>query len=109
MKSNWIRGLVGCVVLGSVAVAATAPNWIVELLVVRAPQTELVRDTLSSDQFYLCWQGRKGQRSGVRFSAQKFQDGIGTMSPGERKRLSAVITPPSAGWTQHDAEVCFGP
>ena len=84
------------------------PNWLVELMAVRAPQTTVVRDPLYSDQFFLCWQGRNGQRFGLRFVAQSLQDRLQTMSPGEKAPLTQVFVPNRAAWTARDNQVCSG-
>jgi hypothetical protein len=88
---------------------SSLPNWLVDLMAVRAPQTTVVRDPLYQDQFFLCWQGRNGQKYGMRFAAQTLQDRMQTLSPGQKAPLTTVFVPNRAAWTARDTQVCWGP
>ncbi len=109
MTSTRLFLVAACLGAASVATAGggSLPNWIVELLGVRAAQTSVVRDPMFPDQYLLCWQGRRGERYAGRFSGQSLQDGLQVMSPGQRSAFSGLIGTARVAPSARDAEVCW--
>lgn len=106
MKKRYMIAVVVPLAFGLLPqVQAATANWLLELVMVGIPQTQVVRDTLDRSKYYLCWTDGT-HRYGVKFSRRGFDSRLGQVAPGGRAALSSVMTLDAGGWTPKDDLVC---
>jgi hypothetical protein len=105
MKARYIALLILAFVGGGV-VHAQSPNWLLELMVVRAPQTQVARHPSDKGKFYLCWQDG-ADRYGIYFRKRNFDDRLRTIQPGTQVSLSSILSINESGWTAQDEKICW--
>ncbi len=94
--------------LASATVAQTAsPSWIQEYLLIRAPQTKVVRHPMDKSRYYLCWQ-EGDNRFGMAFRRGSLEDKLRSMRPGSSAPLSAMLGTSQTAWSAADEKVCWG-
>ncbi len=86
---------------------SVAPNWIEEYLVVRAPQTKVVRHPVDRTRYYLCWQ-EGTNRFGMAFRRGSLEDKLKAMRPGASTSLATMVSASRATWTAADERICWG-
>lgn len=99
---------VSSLMLASAAVAqAASPSWIQEYILVRAPQTKVVRHPIDKARYYLCWQ-EGNDRFGMAFRRGNLEDKLRALKPGGSAPLSAMLGANQSTWTAADEKVCWG-
>jgi len=88
-------------------VQAGATNWLLEMVMVGIPQTQVVRDPRIRSRYYLCWTDGS-QRYGLKFSRNGFNSALTGMQLGERASLIDLLDLDPDGWTAADERVCWG-
>jgi hypothetical protein len=106
MKASFVAIGLGIFLCGGAALATT-PGWLAEFMLVRAPQTQLVRDAKDPAKYYLCWQ-EGVTYYGIRFRRQKLEENLKKMPAGGRVSLSSVLAIADGDWTDRDSAVCWG-
>ena len=104
MKARYVALLLAAFVTGG-AVQAQSPNWLMELLVVRAPQTRVVRHPYDRGKYYMCWQ-EGTNRYGLYFRKRNFDDKLRNIQPGRSVSLGSILSVNESGWTAADEKIC---
>lgn len=105
MKARYLA-LLALAFVGGGVVQAQSPNWLLELMVVRAPQTRVVRHPTDRYKYYLCWQDGT-DRYGVYFRKRNFDDQLRYIRPGAGVTLSSILQINESGWTAQDDKICW--
>lgn len=105
MKAKWVAGLLVAGFACGVSVAA--PNWLLEFMMVRAPQTQVVRDPNFPNRYYLCWTDGTS-RYGIYFRRGVLDQNLKSLPTGSRRTLSSMLTINENGWSERDRQVCWG-
>ena len=102
-----------CLGFTTAAVATTVPeNWIREAVLVRLPQSEIVRHPVDNGKYYLCWTDGTS-RYGVAFRRSQLDIQIRSIPRAGRVSVASLMAAPSEGapviakWTPEDARVCW--
>jgi len=106
MRSKVFAALAATFVCASAAFGA-APNWLVDMFLVRAPQTQVVRDPVYSGRYYLCWQ-ESGRRYGIHFQRSRLENNLRSVRPGSRVSLSTMLAVRDSDWSKRDEQICWG-
>ena len=88
-------------------VQAATPSWIEEFILVRAPQTRVVRHPVDRGKFYLCWQ-EGTSRYGLSFRRSNFDDKLRAIKPGGSASLGTMLPISQGTWTAEDQKMCWG-
>jgi hypothetical protein len=106
MQLKILMALSLALVMAGVVQAAT-PNWIQEFIVVRAPQTKIVRHPTDKGKYYLCWQ-EGASRYGLAFRRGNFDDKLRQIQPGGSASLGAILPISQGAWSPADQKICWG-
>jgi hypothetical protein len=87
-------------------VQAQATNWLLEVVMVGIPQTQIVRDTKDKNRYYLCWSDGSA-RYGLKFSRRNLDYALGRMPMGGRAQLGSVFKLDPGGWSATDEKLCW--
>ena len=105
LRDTMVGVLIG---LGTAAIGvqAAAPNWLLEAMAVRLPQSEIVRHPINNGKYYLCWTDGTN-RYGVGFSRTKLDQQIRSIPRASRRPVAAMMTPGGLAWTAADEKICW--
>ena len=102
----------GLTTAAAAAAAATTSNWLNEAVLVRLPQSEIVRHPLDNGKYYLCWTDGVN-RSGLAFRRSQLDIRISSIPRAGRASVLSLMadttgnTPLLAPWTASDDKVCW--
>ena len=94
------------------AAGATANNWLNEAVLVRLPQSEIVRHPLDTGKYYLCWTDG-ANRYGLAFRRKELDSRIRSIPRAGRTSVTALMAgsrgdgPMLAPWTASDSKICW--
>jgi hypothetical protein len=99
--------LISLTLLPATLVQSATTPWLEEFLLVRTPQTKVVRHPLDRSRYYLCWQDGTS-RYGLAFQKGRLDDQLKALKPGSSAPLSTMFTLSNATWTAADEKICWG-
>lgn len=107
MKKRYTVALLMLLVFGLLTqVQAQSANWLLALVMVGMPQTQVVRDKADRSKYFLCWTDGS-TRYGLKFSRRGFDSKLMQLQPGGRAGLGAILTLDPGGWTPQDDTTCW--
>ena len=102
-----LLAILSITLLPAAVAQSVSPSWIEEYLLIRAPQTKVVRHPIDKSRYYLCWQ-EGNNRFGMAFRRSNLEDRLRAMKPGSSANLSTMFPTRQSGWTAADERVCWG-
>jgi hypothetical protein len=107
MNKRHVLALLLFLALGMLTqVQAQSLNWLLQMVVVGIPQTQVVRDKVDRSKYYLCWTDGSN-RYGMKFSRRSFDYKLAQLPLGGRAALGSVLTLDPGGWTPTDDRTCW--
>jgi hypothetical protein len=94
------------------AAGATASNWLNEAVLVRLPQSEIVRHPIDNGKYYLCWTDG-ANRYGLAFRRSQLDIRIRSIPRAGRASVTSLManstgtTPLLSPWTTNDSNICW--
>ena len=100
--------LIGAVIgFGAAALSAqAATNWIQEAVMVRLPQSEVVRHPVDNGKYYLCWTDGK-DRYGMAFRRSKLDQQIRSIPRASRASVAGLLGEATSSWSASDEKICW--
>ncbi|MEO7387279.1 MAG: hypothetical protein ABIX37_10120 [Gammaproteobacteria bacterium] len=102
-----------CLGFATATVAAPATsNWLNEAVLVRLPQSEIVRHPIDNGKYYLCWTDGVN-RYGVAFRRSQLDSKIRSIPRAGRASVATLMlapgidAPPITPWQASDYKVCW--
>jgi len=102
-----LLAILSITLLPAAVAQSVSPSWIEEYLLIRAPQTKVVRHPIDKSRYYLCWQ-EGSNRFGLAFRRGSLEDRLKAMKPGSSANLSTMVGASRSAWTAADERVCWG-
>jgi hypothetical protein len=97
-----LLGLTGALAQGQ----TVSSNWLLEMIMVGVPQTQIVRDPLVRGMYYMCWTDGRN-RYGYKFSRRNFDSKLTQLQPGSRASLGTMLAMSPDSWTPQDEATCW--
>ncbi|MEQ1800979.1 MAG: hypothetical protein ABL989_03590 [Gammaproteobacteria bacterium] len=94
------------------AAGAAAGNWLNEAVLVRLPQSEIVRHPIDNGKYYLCWTDGVS-RYGMVFRRSQLDIRLRSIPRASRVSVTSLMADPTgttpllAPWTASDDKVCW--
>lgn len=94
------------------AAGAAANNWLNEAVLVRLPQSEIVRHPIDNGKYYLCWTDGRN-RYGMAFRRSQLDIRIRSIPRAGRASVTSLManstgtTPLLPPWTASDEKICW--
>jgi hypothetical protein len=107
MRVRYVAVLAILSFLAGAAGAQSAPNWLLDVLMVRSTQTQVARHPIDKGRYYLCWSDGTN-RFGLWFKDGSLSAKLRNIKPGKRARMSDLLGgTTSSTWTSADEKFCF--
>jgi hypothetical protein len=94
------------------AAGAAASNWLNEAVLVRLPQSEIVRHPIDNGKYYLCWTDGV-DRYGLIFRRSQLDIRLRSIPRASRVSVTSLMATPTDGtpllapWTASDEKICW--